>query len=91
LHAAYQPINRESLGRSSPDVEIRWDDFTDERGETRLDCDEAASSKIDRGTNLTEPDLIETTRSRNVPVSAGSAANDHGLAFQICVHRFDTH
>jgi hypothetical protein len=84
----YRQINRDYFAGQLEDVPVKWDDLTDEYGETTLDGNKAVSISIDPQHNKTTEAVVETLRHESCHVYTGSAGNDHGPAFQNCMNRY---
>jgi hypothetical protein len=84
----YRQINRDYFAGQLKDAPVKWDDLTDEYGETTLDGDRAVSIQIDPQTNKTSEAVIETVRHEACHVYTGSAGSDHGPIFQDCIKRY---
>jgi predicted SprT family Zn-dependent metalloprotease len=93
LNAVYQQLNRESFQGQLPDAEIVWSDLTERKGLTHWMDDGSFKIEIDRATNPSERELLDT-----VPHEACHIAtlphlehgdDVHGAAFQQCMTRFN--
>ena len=91
LQALYRAINQDSFAGSLPHAQVSWSYLEKEEGTTRAYPDGRFEIEIDRATNTTHRELLDTLHEEMCHVETLPSLNGqdaHGPLFQTCMLRF---